>query len=115
MTGPQDSGPKLAKNVAGALRPYPEYKDSGVPWLGEIPSHWECSTLRRVARIQLSNVDKHTIDGEVPVRLCNYTDVYRRRFITPNLDFIKASALPREIEPSRPSRSRSSSGLPPTA
>lgn len=20
---------------------YPEYKDSGVPWLGEIPSHWE--------------------------------------------------------------------------
>lgn len=23
------------------LQPYPEYKDSGVPWLGEIPSHWE--------------------------------------------------------------------------
>lgn len=22
-------------------QPYPEYKDSGVPWLGEIPSHWE--------------------------------------------------------------------------
>jgi len=22
------------------LKPYPEYKDSGVPWLGEIPTHW---------------------------------------------------------------------------
>lgn len=23
------------------LAPYPEYKDSGLPWLGEIPNHWE--------------------------------------------------------------------------
>ena len=22
------------------LKPYPEYKDSGVPWLGKIPQHW---------------------------------------------------------------------------
>ena len=22
------------------LKPYPEYKDSGVPWLGEIPARW---------------------------------------------------------------------------
>jgi type I restriction enzyme S subunit len=28
-------------------RPYPEYKDSGVEWLGEIPAHWELSALRR--------------------------------------------------------------------
>ncbi|HEY3366313.1 MAG TPA: restriction endonuclease subunit S [Symbiobacteriaceae bacterium] len=26
------------------LKPYPAYKDSGVPWLGEVPEHW---TLRR--------------------------------------------------------------------
>ena len=26
------------------LNPYPEYKNSGVPWLGNIPRHWE---LRR--------------------------------------------------------------------
>lgn len=25
--------------IAG-LKPYPEYKDSGVPWLGRIPAHW---------------------------------------------------------------------------
>ncbi|MBT8341024.1 MAG: restriction endonuclease subunit S [Desulfatitalea sp.] len=23
------------------LRPYPEYKESGLPWLGRIPAHWE--------------------------------------------------------------------------
>lgn len=22
------------------LKPYPEYKDSGVPWLGDVPAHW---------------------------------------------------------------------------
>jgi type I restriction enzyme S subunit len=26
--------------VSIALKPYPECKDSGVPWLGEIPAHW---------------------------------------------------------------------------
>jgi len=29
-------------------KPYPKYKDSGVEWLGEIPSHWEVKSLRRV-------------------------------------------------------------------
>lgn len=23
------------------LKPYPAYKDSGLPWLGEVPAHWE--------------------------------------------------------------------------
>ncbi len=23
------------------LRPYPEYKDSGLPWLGRVPAHWD--------------------------------------------------------------------------
>lgn len=28
------------------LKPYPAYKDSGVPWLGQVPEHWE---VRRLA------------------------------------------------------------------
>ena len=33
------------------LTPYPAYKDSGVPWLGEVPAHWEMGPLKRfVAR-----------------------------------------------------------------
>lgn len=30
------------------LKPYPEYKDSGVAWLGEVPGHWE---VRRNGRL----------------------------------------------------------------
>jgi type I restriction enzyme S subunit len=32
------------------LKPYSEYKDSGVPWLGQIPAHWEFRPLRSVLR-----------------------------------------------------------------
>ena len=30
------------------LKPYPAYKDSGVPWLGEVPAHWEVWRLKRI-------------------------------------------------------------------
>lgn len=29
------------------INPYPAYKDSGVPWLGRIPEHWETKPLKR--------------------------------------------------------------------
>ena len=32
------------------LKPYPEYKDSGVPWLGEIPAHWKERKLRNLLK-----------------------------------------------------------------
>ncbi|NGZ11030.1 MAG: type I restriction endonuclease subunit S [Nitrospira sp. LK70] len=30
------------------LKPYPAYKDSGVPWLGEVPEHWEVLPNRAI-------------------------------------------------------------------
>lgn len=30
------------------LSPYPQYKDSGVPWLGDVPEHWKVSRLGQV-------------------------------------------------------------------
>ena len=32
------------------LKPYPAMKDSGVPWLGELPEHWEIRKLRNVLK-----------------------------------------------------------------
>ena len=26
--------------------PYPAYKPSGIPWLGDIPAHWEVKSLK---------------------------------------------------------------------
>lgn len=42
------------------LRPYPQYKDSGLPWLGRIPAHW---TLRR-AKYLYREVDERSVTGE---------------------------------------------------
>lgn len=33
------------------FKPYPEYKDSGVEWLGEVPVRWEVVPLKRLADI----------------------------------------------------------------
>lgn len=42
------------------LRRYPDYKDSGVPWLGDIPSHWEAKRMRFFVNINpvKSELDK---------------------------------------------------------
>src|SRR6266516_4278092 len=28
------------------LKPYPEYKDSGLPWLGRVPAHWSLARTK---------------------------------------------------------------------
>ena len=77
---------------------YPAYKDSGIEWIGEIPEHWNVNRLKTVSKIQFSNVDKHTYDDEIPVLLANYTDVYKNRFITNEMEFMEATASPNEIK-----------------
>jgi len=32
------------------LKPYPAYKDSGVPWLGKVPAHWSVRRLKHLLR-----------------------------------------------------------------
>ena len=34
------------------LEPYPDYKDSGVEWLGDVPAHWEMKRLKQVAEVR---------------------------------------------------------------
>jgi type I restriction enzyme, S subunit len=53
--------------------------------------------LKHVARIAVSNVDKKSIDGEAPVRLCNYTDVYYNERVTERLEFMNATASPDQL------------------
>ena len=83
---------------AAGLDPSPRLKPSGVEWLGDVPEHWEVQRLEHVAAYRTSSVDKKTEGGEVPVRLCNYTDVYYRdRIRASDGDFMGATASPREI------------------
>jgi type I restriction enzyme S subunit len=88
----------IESELKGELRrfkSYPAYKESGAEWLGEIPAGWEVKRLKEVATIQMSNVDKKSVEGEEPVELCNYTDVYYHDRITSDMTFMKATA-PRE-------------------
>ncbi len=79
------------------FKPYPAYKDSGVEWLGEIPANWEVKRLKAFASVQLSNVDKTSVEGQEAVRLCNYTDVYYNERITPDLEFMSATATREQL------------------
>jgi type I restriction enzyme S subunit len=53
-------------------------------------------SLCEVTDIRLSGVDKKTLAGEEAVRLCNYLDVYRNRYILKNMSFMDATAKPSE-------------------
>jgi len=66
-------------------------------WVDALPKSWAAKPLRATADYVVSNVDKVPADDEVPVRLCNYTDVYNNEFITLGLDFMQATATATEI------------------
>ena len=56
--------------MAAKYRAYPEYKDSGVEWLGAIPKHWEIKKISYIAflksgnSIEAENIKEH---GDYPV------------------------------------------------
>ena len=77
---------------------YPSYKDSGVEWLGEIPESWEVKKLKFMANCFPSNVDKKSKEDEIPVKLCNYTDVYYQDRIIEDMPFMGASATKEQIK-----------------
>lgn len=62
---------------------YDSYKDSGVEWIGEIPSHWECVRLGMLGRFSSSGIDKKSKDGEEQVKMVNYTDIISRGTYNP--------------------------------
>lgn len=76
---------------------YPKYKDSGVEWLGEVPEHWDVKRLKQACHVFPSNVDKKCHDGETPIVLCNYTDVYYNEKITRKIEFMAATASSEQI------------------
>lgn len=59
---------------------------------------WPIERLRFMAKIQNSNIDKKTVEGESSVRLCNYVDVYYNQVIQGEMDFMEASATEDQIQ-----------------
>ena len=88
-------------DVARPCRKWPRFsrhKPAGMAWIHEVPEHWRIEKLEHVAAVRFSSVNKKTEEGEIPVRLCNYTDVYNRDLISDDIDFMQATATAAEIE-----------------
>ena len=64
----------------------------------KIPDGWRIARLGDVAYVAFSGVDKRTVRGELPVELCNYTDVFYNRRIHKGMEFMTATATPAELE-----------------
>jgi type I restriction enzyme S subunit len=48
--------------------------------------------LKHLAQVRVSNVDKHSLEDQENVQLCNYVDVYKNRYITSEIDFMHSTA-----------------------
>ncbi len=73
------------------FQPYPERKDSGIDWLGEIPQHWEVAPVYARYEVALGKMlDAKRVTGEHPGRYLRNVDVQWNRVETedlPRMDF----------------------------
>lgn len=59
-----------------SLPRYPEYKDSGVEWLGEVPAHWDVTRLRQLGTVlKGSGASKEDV-VETGIPCVRYGDLY---------------------------------------
>jgi type I restriction enzyme S subunit len=61
-------------------------------WTASLSPSWTATPLKAIAAYSVSSVDKIPVDGELPIRLCNYTDVYYHEYIHAGLDFTTSTA-----------------------
>ena len=87
----------MSATIATRTAAYKEYADHEVQRLGHLPRHWKARRLGTIAEMRVSNVDKHSKEEELPVRLCNYVDVYKNDRISRDMPFMRATASTEEI------------------
>ena len=58
------------------MRRYESYKDSGVEWLGEIPSHWECLPIRSIFKFRNEKNNPIKTDNILSLSIANGVTEY---------------------------------------
>ena len=58
--------------------PYRAYKDSGVPWLGQVPEHWEVQPLGQIGRLFKGNGGSKADEVSEGIPCVRYGDLYTR-------------------------------------
>ena len=69
---------------------YPEYKDSGIEWLGEVPAHWSVVQLGRIGRFQKCSGGTKADEVLEGIPCVRYGDLYtsHRTFVEHTRSFI---------------------------
>ena len=52
-----DTAERIEQVRSRRFRQYPEYKDSGIEWLGAIPAHWNAKRMKFVAPTRITKLD----------------------------------------------------------
>jgi type I restriction enzyme, S subunit len=77
------------------LKPYPAYKDSGMPWLGKIPVHWEVRRNGRLfaQRVETGFPDLPILEVSLRTRVCvRDLDDTKRKQLMSNREQYKRAA-----------------------
>jgi type I restriction enzyme S subunit len=62
--------------MISGLKPYPKCKDSGVPWVGQVPEHWQIAAVRhRYSQCLGKMLDSKRITGNNSLPYLRNTDV----------------------------------------
>ena len=73
---------------------YPKYKESGVEWLGEVPVHWQITSLKRVTAIRygVGEPPRYQPEG---VRLIRATNVDAGKITEEGMVFVDPADIPK--------------------
>ena len=77
------------------LKPYAEYKESGLSWLGQVPGHWVVSPLARLARLKsvINQSDRQLLSVYLRRGVVRFCDVAEKRTNTTSEDLGKYQAV----------------------
>ena len=77
-------------NSNAFYEPYPEYKPSGVEWLGDVPAHWSVVQLGRIGRFQKCSGGTKADEVLEGIPCVRYGDLYtsHRTFVEHTRSFI---------------------------
>jgi len=77
------------------LKPYGEYKDSRIPWLGQVPRHWDVSQLAKLARVKsvVNQSNRQLLSVYLQRGVVRFSDVADKRTNTTSEDLSKYQAV----------------------
>ena len=73
------------------LKPYADYKESGLPWLGQVPRHWDVSQLAKLARVKsvVNQSNRQLLSVYLQRGVVRFSDVADKRTNTTSEDLSK--------------------------